>query len=50
MSIHEYLLKARQDDAVQAGKRDRQLLEARRAAWQGGNVQILPLPPLPSLR
>ena len=31
MSIHEYLLKARQDDAVRAGERDRQLLEARRA-------------------
>lgn len=31
MSIHEYLLKAGQDDAVRAGERDRQLLEARRA-------------------
>jgi hypothetical protein len=28
MSIHEYLMKARQDDAVRAGERDRQLLEA----------------------
>jgi len=31
MGIHGYLLKARQDDAVRAGERDRQLLEARRA-------------------
>ena len=31
MSIHKYLLKACQDDAVRAGERDRQLLEARRA-------------------
>ena len=31
MSIHEYLMKARQDDAVPAGERDRKLLEARRA-------------------
>ena len=31
MSIHEYLLKASQDDAVRAGERDRQFLEARRA-------------------
>ena len=31
MSIREYLMKARQDDAVRAGERDRQLLEARRA-------------------
>ena len=31
MRIHEYLLKAHQDDAVRAGERDRQLLEARRA-------------------
>jgi hypothetical protein len=30
MGIHEYLLKARQDDAVRAGDLDRQLLEARR--------------------
>jgi hypothetical protein len=35
MSIHEYLLKARQDDAVRAGERDRQLLEARRARMAG---------------
>ena len=31
MSIREYLLKACQDDAVRAGERDRQLLEAQRA-------------------
>ena len=31
MSIHEYLMKACQDDARRAGERDRQLLEARRA-------------------
>lgn len=31
MSIHGYLLKARQDDAARAGERGRQLLEARRA-------------------
>jgi hypothetical protein len=35
MSIHEYLLKARQDDAVRAGERDRRLLEARRARMAG---------------
>ncbi len=29
MSTHEYLLRACQDDAVRAGERDRQLLEAR---------------------
>ena len=31
MSIHEDLLRARKDDAVRAGERDRQLLQARRA-------------------
>jgi hypothetical protein len=31
MTIHEYLMKARQDDAQRAGERDRLLLEARRA-------------------
>jgi hypothetical protein len=31
MTIHEYLLKAIQDDARRAGERDRLLLEARRA-------------------
>ena len=31
MTIHQYLLKARQDDARRAGERDRLLLEARRA-------------------
>jgi hypothetical protein len=35
MSIHEYLRKASQDDAVRAGERDRQLLEARRARKAG---------------
>jgi hypothetical protein len=35
MSIHEYLMKARQDDAVRAGERDRQLLEAQRARRAG---------------
>jgi hypothetical protein len=31
MTIHEYLMQARQDDARRAGERDRLLLEARRA-------------------
>jgi hypothetical protein len=31
MTIHEYLMKAVQDDARRAGERDRLLLEARRA-------------------
>jgi hypothetical protein len=31
MTIHEYLMKAIQDDARQAGERDRLLREARRA-------------------
>jgi len=31
MTIHEYLTKARQDDARRAGERDRLLLEARQA-------------------
>jgi len=31
MGIHDNLLKARKDDAVRAGERDRQLLEVRRA-------------------
>ena len=31
MTIHEYLVKAVQDDARRAGERDRLLLEARRA-------------------
>jgi hypothetical protein len=31
MTIHEYLMKAIQDDARRAGERDRLLLEARRA-------------------
>ena len=31
MTIHQYLMKARQDDARRAGERDRLLLEARRA-------------------
>lgn len=31
MTIHEFLVKARQDDARRAGERDRLLLEARRA-------------------
>jgi hypothetical protein len=35
MSIHEYLMKACQDDARRAGERDRQLLEARRARGAG---------------
>jgi hypothetical protein len=32
MSIHEYLMKAGQDDARRAGERGRILLEARRAS------------------
>jgi hypothetical protein len=32
MTIHQYLMKARQDDAQRAGERDRLLLEARRAS------------------
>jgi hypothetical protein len=39
MSIHEYLMKACQDDALRAGERDRQLLEARRARNAGRNQQ-----------
>jgi hypothetical protein len=35
MSIHEYLMKARQEDAVRAGERYRQLLEAQRARRAG---------------
>jgi hypothetical protein len=35
MSIHEYLMKAVQDDAVRAGERDRKILEARRARMAG---------------
>jgi hypothetical protein len=31
MTIHEYLMKARENDAQRAGERDRLLLEARRA-------------------
>jgi hypothetical protein len=31
MTIHEYLIKARQDDARRAGEQDRLLLEARQA-------------------
>ena len=31
MTIHQYLMKAMQDDARRAGERDRLLLEARRA-------------------
>ena len=31
MTVHEYLMKAVQDDARRAGERDRLLLEARRA-------------------
>jgi len=37
MSIHQYLLKACQDDAVRAGEADRRLLEARRARMAGRN-------------
>jgi hypothetical protein len=32
MTIHQYLMKARKDDARRAGERDRVLLEARRAS------------------
>jgi hypothetical protein len=39
MSIHEYLMKACQDDALRAGERDRQLLEARRARKASRNHQ-----------
>jgi hypothetical protein len=42
MSIHEYLMKACQDDALRAGERDRQLLEARRARKAGRNQQEAP--------
>jgi hypothetical protein len=31
MTIHQYLMKATQDDAKRAGERDRLLLEVRRA-------------------
>ena len=33
MTIHEYLIKAIQDDARRAGERDRLLCEARWARW-----------------
>jgi hypothetical protein len=39
MSIHDYLRRACQDDALRAGERDRQLLEARRARKAGRNQQ-----------
>jgi hypothetical protein len=42
MSIHEFLVKACQDDALRAGERDRQLLEARRARKAGRNQQEAP--------
>jgi hypothetical protein len=32
MTIHEYLMQARKDDAWRAGEQDRLLLEARRAS------------------
>jgi hypothetical protein len=32
MTIHEYLVQTRKDDAQRAGERDRILLEARRAS------------------
>ncbi|HTZ28585.1 MAG TPA: hypothetical protein VMC83_31590 [Streptosporangiaceae bacterium] len=35
MSIRDYLVRACQDDALRAGERDRQLLEARRARTAG---------------
>jgi hypothetical protein len=34
-TISEYLMKARQDDALRAGERDRALLEARRVRMTG---------------
>ena len=37
--MHEYLMKACQDDALRAGERDRQLLEARRVRKAGRNHQ-----------
>ena len=47
MSIHEYLMKACQDDAVRAGERDRQLLEAQRARMDGRHRPEPAAPPLP---
>jgi hypothetical protein len=43
MTIHEYLTKARQDDARRAGERDRLLLEARQARKARATAQVLPL-------
>ena len=44
MTIHEYLMKARQDDARRAGERDRLLLEARQAVRRVATAHVLPLP------
>ena len=43
MTIHEYLMKARQDDAPRAGERDRLLLEARQAVRRVATAHVLPL-------
>ena len=44
MTIHEYLMKAVQDDARRAGERDRLLLEARRAR-NARRQRLLPASP-----
>jgi hypothetical protein len=43
MTIHEYLMKAREDDAQRAGERDRLLLEAQRPAGRAASVWFPPL-------
>lgn len=43
MTIHEYLMKARQDDAPRAGERDRLLLEARQAVRRVATAHVPPL-------
>lgn len=42
MTFHEYLAKARQDDAQRAGQRDRLILTARQAPRHGGTAPVLP--------
>jgi hypothetical protein len=51
MSIHELLMKARQDDARRAGERGRLLLEARRASLtrRGRTGPITPVKRMPGL-
>jgi hypothetical protein len=48
MGVHEHLLKACENDAVRAGERDRQLLEARRA-HTATRQHPEPAPPAPGI-